>query len=314
MKRGGDTQYREYELNEDLAAEDGLVCGGTMFFLIDPIYSPDEYLPYAREIEAAYQGKGPVAVANLIKPAPGSDAALGSKLFVREDGSTEGTLHDVNLDEDAADLAQDLMIHGKSEYVVADNGAEYFVEAFTTPPQLVICGGGHVSKAIAAHAASLGFRLFITDDREEFANRQRFPDADMVVAKPPAEALKELPINPNTFIIVATRGHKFDAIATAAAATTEARYVGLMGSKRKTILIYEDLVRMGLSVDRIREIRSPIGLDIKARTPEEIAISIIAEVLLFRLGGAGLPMKLEQRQIDRIVAKVEAEKAVPVAD
>ena len=314
MKRGGDTQYREYELNEDLAAEDGLVCGGTMFFLIDPIYSPNEYLPYAREIEAAYQGKGPVAVANLIKPAPGSDAALGSKLFVREDGSTEGTLHDVNLDEDAADLAQDLMIHGKSEYVVADNGAEYFVEAFTTPPQLVICGGGHVSKAIAAHAASLGFRLFVTDDREEFANRQRFPDADMIVAKPPAEALKELPINPNTFIIVATRGHKFDAIATAAAATTEARYVGLMGSKRKTILIYEDLVRMGLSVDRIREIRSPIGLDIKARTPEEIAISIIAEVLLFRLGGAGLPMKLEQRQIDRIVAKVEAEKAVPVAD
>ncbi|MDP6665290.1 MAG: XdhC family protein [SAR202 cluster bacterium] len=314
MKRGGSALYREYELNEDLAAEDGLVCGGTMFFLIDPIYSPDEYLPYAREIEAAYQGKGPVAVATLIKPAAGSNAALGSKLFVRGDGSTEGALHDAGLDEDAGELAQGLMIHGKSEYVVADNGAEYFVEAFTTPPQLVICGGGHVSKAIAAHASSLGFRLFITDDREEFANRQRFPDANMVVAKAPEEALQDLPINPNTFIIVVTRGHRFDAVALAAAAATEARYVGLMGSKRKTILIYEDLVRMGVPVDRIREVRSPIGLDIKARTPEEIAISIIAEVLLFRLGGTGLPMKLEQRQIDRIVAKVEAEKALAVAD
>ena len=136
----------------------------------------------------------------------------------------------------------------------------------------------------------------------------------MIVAKNPEEALKELPINPNTFIVVATRGHKFDNVALAAAAATSARYVGLMGSKRKTILIYEDLVRMGISLERLNEIRSPIGLDISARTPEEIAISIIGEVLMFRLGGTGRAMKLDQKQIDRIVAKVESEKTAAAAD
>jgi xanthine dehydrogenase accessory factor len=314
MKRQGSAEYREYQLNEELAAEDGLVCGGTMYFLIDPVYRPEDYLDYAKEIDSAYEGGGAVALASLVKPGPGVDAPLGSKLFIRENGITEGTLGDAELDAEATKKARELMVHGKNDYVVAESGAEYFVEAYTTPPQLVICGGGHVSKAISDHAKTLGFRLFITDDRADFANEERFPQADMVVAKKPEEALAELPINPNTFIIVATRGHRFDNVALAAAAATPARYVGLMGSRRKTILIYEDLVRMGVPVDRIREIRSPIGLDISARTPEEIAVSIMAEVLMFRLGGTGNPMKLDQGQIDRIVRKVQSDSIAAVAD
>ena len=314
MRRGGDAQYREYELNEDLAAEDGLVCGGTMFFLIDPVYRPEQYLDVAKEIDAAYEGGPSVALASLIRSANGL-GSIGSKLFIREDGSTEGSLGDLRLDRDAVNRARNLMAMGRNDYVITDEGVEYFIEAYTTPPQLVICGGGHVSRALASHAKPLGFRLFITDDREEFANTQRFPEADMVVAKKPEDALKELPINANTFIVVATRGHRFDNVALAAAADTPARYVGLMGSKRKTILIYEDLVRMGLDEERLREIRSPIGLDIHARTPEEIAISIMGEILMFRLGGTGQEMKLEQHRIDRIIAKVESEQpAVAVAD
>ena len=313
MRRGGDAQYREYELNEDLAAQDGLVCGGTMFFLIDPVYRPDQYLDYAKEIDAAYEGGPSVALASLIKSAPGKSLPVGAKLFIREDGSTEGSLGDSGLDRDAVKRAHGLMAMGRNEYAIAEDGAEYFIEAYTTPPQLVICGGGHVSFALAAHAKPLGFRLFITDDREEFANPERFPDADIIVAKKPEDALDELPINANTFIVVATRGHRFDNVALAAAAATPARYVGLMGSKRKTILIYEDLVRMGLDEQRLRDIRSPIGLDIRARTPEEIAVSIMGEVLMFRLGGTGLPMKLEQHRIDRIIAKVESQQ-VAAAD
>ena len=314
MRRGGDAQYREYELNEDLAAEDGLVCGGTMFFLIDPVYRPEQYLDVAKEIDAAYEGGPSVALASLIRSANGL-GSIGSKLFIREDGSTEGSLGDLRLDRDAVNRARNLMAMGRNDYVITEEGVEYFIEAYTTPPQLVICGGGHVSRALASHAKPLGFRLFITDDREEFANTQRFPEADMVVAKKPEDALKELPINANTFIVVATRGHRFDNVALAAAADTPARYVGLMGSKRKTILIYEDLVRMGLDEERLREIRSPIGLDIHARTPEEIAISIMGEILMFRLGGTGQEMKLEQHRTDRIIATVESEQpAVAVAD
>ena len=310
MKRGGAAEHREYQLNEALAAEDGLVCGGTMYFLIDPVYEAGDYLSTAREIDSAYESGPAVALASLIRGA--GHATTGAKLFIREDGTTEGSLGDPRLDADAIERAGNLMVHGQNEYVVAEGGAEYFVEAYTTPPQLVICGGGHVSKAIAPLAKTLGFRLFITDDREEFANRERFPEADMVVALRVEEALPTLPINANTFIVVATRGHRFDNVALEAAARTSAKYVGLMGSRRKTILIYEDLMRSGLPMERIREVRSPIGLDIRARTPEEIAVSIIAEVLMFRLGGTGQPMKLEDWQIDRIRDKMA--EAVPVAD
>ncbi len=314
MKSGGPAAFQDYQLNEDLAAEDGLVCGGTMYFLIDPVYRPDEYLPYATEIDSAYTGGGAVALASLIKSRDGGDAPIGTKLFVRENGSTEGTLGDPELDRGAARQAAQLMVHGKNEYVVADDGAEYFVEAYTTPPQLVICGGGHVSKAIAPLAKMLGFRLFVTDDREEFSSKERFPEAETTVVARPEDALPTLPINPNTFIVVATRGHRYDNTALAAAAATPAKYVGLMGSLRKTILIYEDLIRVGVSIERIKEIRSPIGLDIHARTPEEIAVSIMGEILMFRLGGTGLPMTMEEWRIDKIVASVESEQAAQVAD
>ena len=313
LKRGGDTEYREYELNEDLAAEDGLVCGGTMFFQIDPVYSPEQYLSYAREIEDAYKGGASVALASIIR-AGGGSAPAGAKLLIRDTGETEGTLGAAALDSDAAERGLGLMAHGRNEYVQHESGAEYFVEAYTTPPQLVVCGGGHVSKAIAPLAKPLGFRLFITDDREEFANPERFPEADILMPLKPEEALPQLPINANTFIVVATRGHRYDNVALEAAARTPAKYVGLMGSRRKTILIYEDLLRNGVPLDRVREIRSPVGLDVRARTPEEIAVSIMAEVLMFRLGGTGVPMKLEDWRLDRIAQKVEAEKSAVPAD
>ena len=307
MQQGGEAEYREYELNEELAAEDGLVCGGTMYFLIDPVYTPGDYLPYAREIDFAYKGEGAVALATVIKSGNDGKSRIGDKLFIRENGMTEGTLGNLETDKGAIEKAKILMIHGRNEYVMTASGAEYFIEAYTTPPQLVICGGGHVSRALASLAKPLEFRLFITDDREEFANEDRFPEADIIVSEKPEDALPNLPINPNTFIVVATRGHRYDNSALLAAAKTPARYVGLMGSKRKTILIYEDLMRSDLSLDRIREIRSPIGLDIKARTPEEIAISIMSEVLMFRLGGSGLPMKLDEKQLDRINKKISEE-------
>ncbi len=305
MRRGGSAQYRDYELNEDLAAEDGLVCGGTMYFLIDPVYEAGSYLDYAREIDAAYAGGPAVALATVTAAGEGA-GTLGARLFIREDGSTEGTLGSPEMDREAVKKARELMVHGKNEFVTMRDGPEFFVEAYTTPPQMVLCGGGHVSKAIAPLANTLGFRVFVTDDREEFANSDRFPEADIIVAEKPETALPQLPINPNTFIIIATRGHRYDNVALEAAALTPAKYVGLLGSKRKTILIYEDLIRTGLPIERIREIRSPVGLDVRGRTPEEIAVSIMAEVLMFRLGGTGQPMKIEDWRIDRIREKVEA--------
>ena len=308
MDRKGSAEYREYELNEELAAEDGLVCGGTMYFLIDPVYDPEDYLPYANEIDQAYQGNGSVALATVTKSDLTNNSKIGDKILIRDDGTTEGTLGNELLDSDAKNRAKDLMPYGRNEYVTLDSGGEYFIEAYTTPPQLVICGGGHISRALAYLAKPLGFKLFITDDRKEFVDPERFPEADMLVPLKPEEALLELPINANSFIVIATRGHRYDNTALLSAANTTAGYVGLLGSKRKTILIYEDLISSGLDLERVRSIRAPIGLDITARTPEEIAISIMAEILMFRLGGSGLPMKLEDSHIERINKKIEDRK------
>ena len=164
MKRGGSAQYRDYELNEDLAAEDGLVCGGTMYFLIDPVYEAGSYLDYAKEIDAAYAGGPAVALATVTAAGDGAEG-LGARLFMREDGSTEGSLGSPEVDREAIKRARELMVHGKNEFVTMRDGPEFFVEAYTTPPQMVLCGGGHVSKAIAPLAATLGFRVFVTDDR-----------------------------------------------------------------------------------------------------------------------------------------------------
>jgi len=311
LKSGGPAEMRDYELNEDLAAQDGLVCGGTMYFLLDPIR--DEANPngtkadpdFNDEVLAAYDGGAPVAVASLMKAPEGSGLTVGSQLLVRENGSTAGSLGDEKLDARASVEARRLMAMGKNDYIVTESGAEFFIEAYTTPPTLVLAGGGHVSRAISNIAKTLGFRIFVIDDREEFSNADRFPEAEQTVVSDYASGFEKLPIGTNSFIVIATRGHRYDTAATAAAMRTPASYVGLLGSRRKTILIYEELFAQGFTMEQVKSVRSPIGLSISARTPEEIALSIMAEIVAFRLDGDGGTLKLD----DRLIQKA-AEKAV----
>ena len=313
LKSGGSAEMRDYELNEDLAAQDGLVCGGTMYFLLDPLRKPEADQDFNREVIAAYEGGAPVAVASLMKVPEGSELTVGSKLLIRENGSTSGTLGDEKLDSSAMNEARRLMAMGKNDYITAESGAEYYVEAYTTPPTLVLAGGGHVSKAISNIASSLGFRIFVIDDREEFSNPERFPEAEQTVVSDYGSAFEKLPIGTNSFIVIATRGHRYDASATAAGMRTPASYVGLLGSKRKTILIFEELFSEGFTMEEIQSVRSPIGLNISARTPDEIALSIMAEIVGFRLGGDGGTLKLDQRLIDKAAEKAakRPEKATP---
>ena len=299
MKNRGSAETIGYELNEEIAAQDGLVCGGTMFFLVDPIYEKGQEALFLDEINSAYLGGEPVALASLVKTTPDIDSKLGGKLLIRSDGSVEGTLGADNLNSEAIKYGIELMAYGNSKYVKSETGAEYFVEGYTTPPQIILCGGGHVSRAIYTFAVNLGFNLTVIDDREEFANKTRFPLANVVVAESSAEGFRSIEINKNTFIVIATRGHRYDHVSLEAALNTSASYIGLLGSKRKTILIYEELLSKGVSIDRIKDVRAPIGLDINARTPEEIAISIMAEILMIRNGGGGNEMKLDSNLLEK---------------
>lgn len=294
-------QFRKYELNEDIAMRDGLVCGGTMYFYIEPVWSAEDFLPFAVEIQKACQGGPPVALATLVN-SERETGRQGARLLVREDGSTLGTLGTPELDARIVKKARQLALFGHSELYQTEAGDEIFVEGFTTPPTLVLMGGGHVGKAVSALAATLGFRIFVVDDRPEFANRDRFPEATETIVQSFDGGLGRIPISANTYILIATRGHRYDDMALKAALNTPACYVGLVGSKRKSLMIYKHLVQEGVPLKRIKQVHAPVGLDIGAVTPAELAVSIMGEIIMSRRGGTGASLKMSEAQLEKVVS------------
>ena len=234
------------------------------------------------------------------------EALLGARFMLREDGSTQGSLSDPQLESLALEAIRRVSSLGKNDTVLTSAGTELFVEGFTTPPTLVIMGGGHIGKATSTLAATLGFRIYVVDDRPEFANAERFPEAAGTIIAPYQKGLAQAPINANTYIVVATRGHRQDDYALEAAIGTPASYVGLLGSKRKTLLIYRHLLEEGHPPEVLRSVRSPMGLDIGALTPEEIAVSIMSEIIMVRRGGHGGAMQMEDRYFNRALEQAKA--------
>jgi xanthine dehydrogenase accessory factor len=294
LRLGGGPEFKDYLLNEDVAARDGLVCGGTMYFYLEPLVEPSGFLPIGSEILEAYSGGNPVSLATVVN-SPSGAARSGAKLLVRIDGSAAGTLGNSELDTRIEEIARRMADLGSAESITDDAGTEVFIEGFTTPPTLVMVGGGHVGKATADLAHTLGYR-------PEFANSGRFPYAEQVIVVPYDQMSRHLSINVNSFVVVATRGHRFDDMALESALDTRARYIGLLGSRRKTLMIYQRLVRQGTPVERIKEVHSPIGLNIGALTPEEIAVSIMSEIIMVRRGGTGGQMRMDDWYTDRAAA------------
>ncbi len=295
-------QFRDYYLNEDIAAKDGLVCGGTMYFYLEPLWPGSDFLDFAKEAVKAYTSGPPVAVATIVNA--GAGKKIGSKILICEDGSVSGSLAKDALQQQVVKTGRGIAAYGKNEYLVDEDGTEVYVEGFTTPPTLVIMGGGHVGKAVYHLAVSLGFRIFIVDDRPEFSNRERFPQAQETVVAEFDKGLKALPINFNTFILVATRGHRYDDMATLAAVQTPARYIGLLGSKRKNLMIFRDLIKEDVPLERLKQINAPVGLNIGALTPEELAVSILGEIILHLRGGDGRPMKMDNANLLELIEKL----------
>ena len=298
LRRRGGPEFKDYFLNEDVAARDGLVCGGTMYFFLEPLWSPDDYVEIGEQLIGAYEGGDAVSLATVVNVADGGKN-LGAKLLLRLDGSTVGTLGDTELDFRATEVAQRVADVGNIESFSTDDGTEVFVEGFTTPPTLVMVGGGHVGKATADLAHNLGYRVFVVDDREEFSNKERFPYAEQVVVAPYDQWPQHLDVNVNSFIVAATRGHRFDDMALESALTTRARYVGLLGSRRKNLMIYQRLSMEGVPLERLKEIHAPVGLDIGALTPEELAVSIMSEIIMVRRGGKGGPLQMDEWYVER---------------
>ena len=304
LRDGGGPEFKDYYLNEDIAARDGLVCGGTMYFYLEPLRRLDDFLPLGDEILEAYDGGEPVGLATVVNSQRRPEL-LGAKLLLRADGTVSGTLGSTDLDEPALETAHRIAQIGNTESISTEDGTEIFVEGFTTPPTLVMVGGGHVGKATADLANNLGYRVYLVDDRPEFCNEERFPYAEQTVVTPYDQWSDHLSINVNSYVVVATRGHRYDDMALESAMKTRARYIGLLGSRRKTLMIYRRLMEQGITKDRIKEVYAPVGLNIGALTPEEIAVSIMSEVIMVRRGGDGGRMTMGDWYIDRAASIVE---------
>ncbi len=239
-----------------------------------------------------------------------------ARLLVREDGVTMGgTLGDGALDELAARHALTLMadetqeittVHLSNLIAASDRqlatqelskrfrGARLLFEISRPPLELVICGGGHVGQAVAKFGRLLDFRVTVIDDRADFASRERFPDPQIrLLADDFTKALRSLKITPATHIVIVTRGHKHDELCLREVVGQPARYIGMIGSRRRTTTIRAMLQRDGIPAEQLRRVHAPIGLDIGAQTPEEIALAILAEIVLLRRGGSGQPKSAE---------------------
>lgn len=228
---------------------------------------------------------------------------VGSKMLVYEDGRFIGSIGGGELEHRVLDEAWIAIAEGKPRRLhynmvdpqrgdpgVCGGTVEIFVEPILPPPLLVVVGGGHVGKAVAHLAKWLGFRVAVSDDRPEFCTPEAVPDADAFYPCPLSHLPKQLPITRNTYLVLTTRGSSIDVEGLPALLETPAAYIGVIGSKRRWLTTVNALREKGISEEKLARVRSPMGLEIHAETPEEIAISILAEIILLRRGGSGQPM------------------------
>ena len=270
IKHGG-RSLRMHALTEELAWNTGLVCGGTMWILAERGEEAG--------IHAIEEGR-PVVIATLLER-QGRDLNFAGRIVVDADGGITGSVGDAALDKRLADEAVRQLPHGTARLVAMDDRTDVLLEPVAGRPHLVVAGGGHVSQAIARQAHLLEFDVTILEDRPEFANPERFGGARVLAGYIP-DTLASLDYGWNSFIVVATRGHKLDGDCILAAVKTRAPYIGLLGSRRKSVLIAEMLREEGVPQERIDAIRTPVGLDLGGRTPAEIALSVLAEITQIR--------------------------------
>jgi xanthine dehydrogenase accessory factor len=212
-------------------------------------------------------------------------------MLVKEDGSILGTVGGSLLEAKVRSEAINVIQEGKPKLLDFDltgkdkNGmicggvAKVYLEPIIPSPGLYIFGGGHISFSLVRIGKMLGFRLVVIDDRKEYANTERFPEADKTIADDYSNAFGQIPVDRFTYLVIMTRDHAYDQTVLEWAITTDAKYIGMIGSRKKIKTIYDNLIAKGVKEDVLKRVHAPIGLSINAETPGEIAISIMAEII-----------------------------------
>ncbi len=246
----------------------------------------------------------PVAMATVVHTTGSMPRHAGAKMIVHVDGTIIGTVGGGAMEAQVIEEAKSALVDGENRlktYTLnsLDDGdpgicggtAQIFIEPIGVLPVLLIIGGGHVGKALAELGRWAGYRVILSDDREEYCNASYIPDlADYVVCKP-AEVIANVKMTPQTYVAAVTRGLPVDIDLIPSLLATSAPYIGLIGSRRRWAITLKALKERGLDDEQLRRIHAPIGLELEAETPKEIAVSILAEIIMIRRGGTGKPMQ-----------------------
>ena len=241
-----------HHLNADLAGDLGLSCGGTVDIFVEPLVAEQAYV---RVLESAA-----TAASGLVRTATDWSRRGPIKTFEQLGAARAGA---------AATLSRD---------------GRFVEERLLLAPRVFVFGAGHVGAAIARAAAAAGFRVIVIDDRAEYADPSRFSDGVDVLAADVENALTRYPLMAADAVVIATRGHRNDALILERVATSPAGYVGLLGSRRKKVVVTKGLKAAGVPAKSLQRVRVPVGLAIGAITPEEIAVSVVAELIAWRRG------------------------------
>ncbi len=267
---GGATRVVHHAMTGTEVAEEGMICGGSVDVLLEPVSIKYRDL-YSAIPDAFERGARGLILTNI---SPGRF----SKTLLLQDGTMLG---------DPVDRAlTDTLDQGsRSPHLTG----VFLVEPLHITPRLFIYGAGHISQFIARIAKMIDFEVFVVDDRESFANSLRFPEADFILAGDFSEIIEEMDQRPAEYHVIVTRGHKNDAEVLERVLKRPFTYVGMIGSRRKVKIVFDHLLSQGTSPDLLARVHAPIGLDIDAETPQEIAVSIAAELIKIRAQAGAAP-------------------------
>jgi len=253
---------------------------------------------------------GSAALCTIIRERGSVPRHAGSKMLVYPDGRIEGTVGGGEMENRVIREALEALNAGTARIVnyqlvdpkagdpgVCGGEVEIFVEPIQPLPTLLVIGGGHVGRALVHLGKWLGFRVALSDDRSEFCSPEAAPGADMYLPVPMAELVRQFPFNSETYIVLATRGVPLDVEGLPHLLDVPHAYLGIIGSRRRWATALKRLGEKGVPTDKLTRVYAPMGLELNAETPEEIAVSILAEIIMLRRGGTGEPMKDEVKRI-----------------
>ena len=290
----GIPQLLHFGVADETAWEVGLACGGTIEVFVNPL-EPEWYSPLAR----AVQDEKTVTQVTIIR---GKPEQLGRTIVIIENGGNHGSLGDGlddSLDDEVVKAAKKTVengVSGSQTIISAQTGEEIeiFIDVTLPSPMLVIVGGVHISIALAKLAKVMGFRTIIVDPRRSFGSPERFPGVDQLVKAWPDKALLDIGLNRSTAVAVVTHDPKLDDPALMVALRSPVFYVGALGSTKTQNARRQRLLQAGLTEMQLDRLHGPIGLNIQASNPEEIALSIMAEIVASRRGQKGAKIKPEE--------------------